>query len=205
MRSAIAHSAWTAPVAGCGALPSITCLAAGAAAAHRFDPAAALVLIVEASRLYGTAGDAKLAWPGAAARMSTVETGATPRCAGTSVTAIDHVQVTVPEELEGAAKRFYGEVLGLREIAKPAALRARGGAWYQLGATQFHLAIEPGADGSASRRHVCFRTHDLAAMRRRIAAAGCPVADEEPQADGLQRFFTRDPAGNRVEIGARTA
>ena len=40
-------------------------------------------------------------------------------------------------------------------------------------------------------------------MRRRVAAAGHPIADEEPQADGLRRFFTRDPAGNRVELGER--
>jgi putative Holliday junction resolvase len=119
------------------------------------------------------------------------------------ILALDHVQVTVPKEREEEAKRFYGEILGLREIEKPTALKARGGAWYALGPTQFHLAIEPGADGGPSRRHVCFRVADLEAMRTRLAAAGCIIDEEQPQADGLSRFFTRDPAGNRIEIGER--
>ncbi len=77
------------------------------------------------------------------------------------IIAIDHVQVTVPMALEGAAKRLYGEVLGLSEIAKPDALKARGGAWYALGEAQFHLAVEADADGRGSRRHVCFRAAGL--------------------------------------------
>src|SRR5258708_34948920 len=117
------------------------------------------------------------------------------------VVAIDHVQVTVPKEREREAKRFYGEVLGLAEIEKPEALKQRGGAWYAIGNAQFHLAIEAAAEGGGSRRHVCFRVGDLERMRARVGAAGFAIAEEEPQADGLRRFFTRDPAGNRVEIG----
>ena len=120
------------------------------------------------------------------------------------ITAIDHVQVTVPPETEASAKRFYGEVLGLHEIAKPADLRARGGAWYRLGNGQLHLAIDQGASGSASRRHVCLAVDNLAAARDAMIAAGLDVIDEPIQADGLARFFLRDPAGNRVEIGQRT-
>ncbi|MBI1774553.1 MAG: VOC family protein [Proteobacteria bacterium] len=119
--------------------------------------------------------------------------------------AIDHVQVTVPPELEAAAKVFYGQVLGLGEIAKPEALKRRGGAWYALGNAQFHIAIEPGAAGAGSRRHVCFRVADLEGMRARVLAAGFAVTEDQPQADGLERFFTHDPAGNRVEIGWRPA
>ena len=110
----------------------------------------------------------------------------------------------MPRELEADAKRFYGEILGLVELDKPDALKSRGGAWYRLGDAQFHLAIEAEADGNASRRHVCFRVADLAGIRARVAGAGCPIAEEQPQADGLKRFFTRDPAGNRVELGERT-
>ena len=120
------------------------------------------------------------------------------------VVAIDHVQVTVPKERESEAKRFYGEVLGLAEIEKPEALKQRGGAWYAIGNAQFHLVIEAAAEGGGSRRHVCFRVGDLERMRARVGAAGFAIAEEEPQADGLRRFFTRDPAGNRVEIGERT-
>ena len=36
------------------------------------------------------------------------------------ITAIHHVNVTVAAELETAAKNFYGAVLGLKQIPKPA-------------------------------------------------------------------------------------
>jgi len=38
---------------------------------------------------------------------------------------IDHVQVAAPAACEAAARRFYGGLLGLEEIPKPAALAAR--------------------------------------------------------------------------------
>lgn len=120
-----------------------------------------------------------------------------------AINGVDHVQITVPPELERAAKHFYGEVLGIREIRKPEDLKARGGAWYQLGNAQFHLAIDPGASGSGSRRHVCLAVDDLDAARTALKAQGLDTVAEPIQADGLARFFLRDPAGNRVEIGQR--
>jgi hypothetical protein len=44
------------------------------------------------------------------------------------ITAVDHVQLAAPPGCEDAARRFFGELLGLRELEKPAALAARGGA-----------------------------------------------------------------------------
>jgi catechol 2,3-dioxygenase-like lactoylglutathione lyase family enzyme len=39
----------------------------------------------------------------------------------------DHVQIAAPVGCEDAARRFYGGLLGLRELEKPEILRARGG------------------------------------------------------------------------------
>lgn len=120
-----------------------------------------------------------------------------------TITRIDHVQLTVPPEQENAAKRFYGEILGLAEIEKPEELKPRGGAWYQLDKAQLHLAIDPGASGVGSRRHICLAVDNLDAARSALKRQGIEVIDEPIQADGLARFFIRDPAGNRVEIGQR--
>ena len=46
---------------------------------------------------------------------------------------LDHVQVAAPAGCETPARRFYGELLGLVEIDKPAPLAARGGVWFALG------------------------------------------------------------------------
>jgi catechol 2,3-dioxygenase-like lactoylglutathione lyase family enzyme len=58
------------------------------------------------------------------------------------VTALDHVQVAMPQGQEAAARAFYGGVLGLPEIAKPESLAARGGVWFQCGHQQLHLGVE---------------------------------------------------------------
>jgi catechol 2,3-dioxygenase-like lactoylglutathione lyase family enzyme len=58
------------------------------------------------------------------------------------VTCIDHVQIAAPEGCESAARDFYGSVLGMKEIEKPAALRARGGCWFESGSQQLHLGVE---------------------------------------------------------------
>jgi catechol 2,3-dioxygenase-like lactoylglutathione lyase family enzyme len=54
-----------------------------------------------------------------------------------------------------------------------------------------------------SKRHVCLLTEDLAAAKQAAQLAGLAI-EEESRAEGLTRFFLRDPAGNRVEIGTRS-
>ena len=43
------------------------------------------------------------------------------------LTALDHVQLAMPAGEEENARRFYRDLLGLPEIAKPPVLAARGG------------------------------------------------------------------------------
>ena len=52
------------------------------------------------------------------------------------ITGLDHVQVAAPPGCEAAARAFYGELLRLAEVAKPAPMRASGGVWFSLGAQQ---------------------------------------------------------------------
>ncbi len=117
------------------------------------------------------------------------------------ITGIDHVQMSVPRVLEADCLAFYRNVLGLTEIPKPEELRARGGAWFQVGAAQFHIGVDP-EPFPKSKRHVCFLVPDLAEARAAVVAKGA-VIEEEGIAEGLHRFFVRDPAGNRIEIGQR--
>ena len=111
--------------------------------------------------------------------------------------ALHHINVTVPGDAEAAAKHFYGNILGLEEIFKPDVSRSRG-AWYQLGAVQLHLSIEDAQP--PSRRHVCYQVRDVAAAERHFRDAGIDILDDERPIAGVQRFFLRDPGGNRIEI-----
>jgi catechol 2,3-dioxygenase-like lactoylglutathione lyase family enzyme len=114
---------------------------------------------------------------------------------------IHHVNVTVPKSLEDAAKHFYGVVMGLDEVAKPADSRGRGGAWYQLGPLQLHLSIEkPFDQNCVSKRHVCYTVSNLAAAEERFRSAGVEILPDDMPTPGWSRFYVRDPGGNRLEI-----
>lgn len=120
---------------------------------------------------------------------------------GIGVQRVDHVNVTVSVALEPAAKRFYGEILGLAEIPKPDAARARGGAWYQCGAVQLHLSREERPAGEpVSRRHMCVVVADLVAAEAACRAAGLAIEPDERPIPGWSRFYVRDPGGNLIEV-----
>ena len=120
------------------------------------------------------------------------------------ITELNHVNVTVPTSVEDAAKHFYGVVLGLAEVPKPAESRGRGGAWYQLGATQLHLSREDSVkDNQKSKRHVCYLVRDLAAAEKHLRAAGVEIIPDDMPVPGWPRFYVHDPGGNRIEIAER--
>jgi catechol 2,3-dioxygenase-like lactoylglutathione lyase family enzyme len=100
-----------------------------------------------------------------------------------------------------AARDFYGRVLGLEPAPRPADAGGRPGCWFRSGDCELHLSLESGADNASSKRHVAFEVDDLAAVRRHLSQAGCPIEEGRP-IPGVERFFIRDPAGNRIEFFA---
>jgi catechol 2,3-dioxygenase-like lactoylglutathione lyase family enzyme len=114
------------------------------------------------------------------------------------VTALHHVNVTVPTELEGAAKDFYASTLGLKQIPKPATSR-QSGAWYQIGETQIHLSIEDEVQ-QLSSRHVCLSVSDLAEAEKKFREAGVEIIPDPRPNPNSPRFYVRDPGGNQLEI-----
>jgi catechol 2,3-dioxygenase-like lactoylglutathione lyase family enzyme len=115
------------------------------------------------------------------------------------VITLHHVNVTVPPELERAAKEFYARVLGLTQVAKPEGTR-KSGAWYQIGATQLHLSVETETFRDLSSRHICFTVSDLKETERKFREAGVEIIPDARPIAGTSRFYVRDPAGNMLEI-----
>lgn len=111
------------------------------------------------------------------------------------VTQIDHVSVLITDVER--SRRFYGELLGLKEIAKPRTFDFVV-LWFQLGATQLHLLLKDQAD-TRSARHFALRVADIQAARARCAAHGLAMQETTP-IPGAERFFISDPDGNRIEI-----
>jgi catechol 2,3-dioxygenase-like lactoylglutathione lyase family enzyme len=122
---------------------------------------------------------------------------------GISFEGIDHVQLAAPPGCEAEARRFFGELLGLRELPKPAPLAVRGGLWFQCGAQQIHIGIEKDFR-AAKKAHPAIRLTDEAsveALKTRLHTAGVATRDD-PEIDDSSRFFADDPWGNRLEFVA---
>ena len=116
---------------------------------------------------------------------------------------LDHVQIAAPPGCEAEARRWYGELLALPELEKPAPLRGRGGAWFELGSGQLHVGVEAGFE-PARKAHPALRVDDLDALAARLEAAGSPVRwDDAIPAE--RRFYSEDPWGNRIEFLAAGA
>jgi catechol 2,3-dioxygenase-like lactoylglutathione lyase family enzyme len=114
------------------------------------------------------------------------------------ITGIDHVQLAMPKGRESEARNFYGLLLGLSEVQKPAGLAGRGGCWFGGPATMIHLGVEP--DFRAARKaHPALLTDDIGELSKRLLAHGFEV-EFDLALPGTQRFFTHDPFGNRLEF-----
>jgi catechol 2,3-dioxygenase-like lactoylglutathione lyase family enzyme len=112
--------------------------------------------------------------------------------------AIDHVQLAMPAGEEAAARRFYGDLLGMTEIAKPPELAKRGGCWFASGSVQLHLGVE--ADfRPAKKAHPALRCRDYIAMTSRLRGAGIEITSDD-SIPGVQRCHIHDPFGNRIEL-----
>jgi catechol 2,3-dioxygenase-like lactoylglutathione lyase family enzyme len=117
---------------------------------------------------------------------------------GLRVTGLDHVTVTAPEELADEVVAWYRDVLGLEAIKKPEGAGA-GGGWLQVGAHQVHISVAP--QNPPERAHFCLVVDDFEAAVGALRDAGCHI-EQARAIPGRRRFFTRDPAGNRIEIAA---
>jgi glyoxylase I family protein len=102
-----------------------------------------------------------------------------------------------------ASKRFFGEVVGLKELDRPAF--DFPGAWYALGDRQLHLIEQSGAgrevEGRISRSdHMALEVADLAPVRAALEAAGIDYATGGNDHLGFSQVFCSDPDGHTVEF-----
>lgn len=115
---------------------------------------------------------------------------------------LDHVQIAAPAGGEEEARRFFGGLLGLPELAKPEPLASRGGAWFQVGPQELHVGVETEFE-PARKAHPALAVENVDELAARLEAAGIEIRwdDELP---GVRRFYAEDPWGNRLEFLQRT-
>ncbi len=124
---------------------------------------------------------------------------------------LNHVSITVTDVAK--AREFYGTLLGLSEIPRPAFNFP--GIWYSLGnGLSLHIILNDGLVRPAVERekiearypHFALWTDDADAAAARIEQLGLPCRDVVSGPTGLRQVFVKDPDGNMVEfIGPTTA
>lgn len=113
---------------------------------------------------------------------------------------LQHVAIARPPDSDHAARSFYGELLGLKEMTPPTSLQSLGVLWYQIGdASELHIFVEQPGGQDLSGRHFCLAVEDVEGLRLRLIDAGVKVAADVPIPD-RPRYFVRDPFGNLIEL-----
>jgi catechol 2,3-dioxygenase-like lactoylglutathione lyase family enzyme len=114
------------------------------------------------------------------------------------IVGVDHVQLAMPTGREAEARAFYSGLLGIPELAKPPALAARGGVWFESGPLKIHLGVDPDFR-PARKAHPGLLVRGLEALIEELRRAGHDIATDEPLEDYL-RVYVNDPFGNRLEL-----
>jgi glyoxylase I family protein len=117
--------------------------------------------------------------------------------------ALNHIARTT-KNLE-SSRRFYIDVLGCREISRPAFNFA--GSWLYVAGLQFHLIEDlatPDSPATINTResHIAFRVADLDAMERRLQAHKVLYRRSSIQDRKIDQIFFRDPDGWMIEVGS---
>lgn len=119
-----------------------------------------------------------------------------------AILGLDHIQLAIPEGGENRARAFFVELLGMREVEKPANLSPKG-CWFEGGALNLHLGVDP-EFRPARKAHPAILVDDIEDLRRKLEGAGYQSYDDKP-VEGYHRFFSHDPFGNRIEFMQTTA
>jgi catechol 2,3-dioxygenase-like lactoylglutathione lyase family enzyme len=112
---------------------------------------------------------------------------------------LHHVSIAMPAGAGDRARAFYGGLLGLSEIDRPALLNEMDLVWFDLGlGRQLHLFAaetvgpQPGA-------HMALASMEYDGLIARLEQAQVAAKHDESWL-GQRRCFVRDPFGNLIEL-----
>ena len=115
------------------------------------------------------------------------------------IEALDHYNICT-SDLD-RARRFYSDVVGLRDGERPPF--GRPGAWMYLGEQAVvHISTSrtPASRKSDAFDHVAFRAQGLDETRARLRAHGVHFQEFAVPENDLHQVFFRDPDGTEIEL-----
>ena len=107
--------------------------------------------------------------------------------------------VTMTPGGEAEARRFYGQLLGLRETMKTPGER---GVWFQAEGKTFKVSPDPAHKPAGEKPQARFRVDKAEPLRMALDKARFRHYDA-PHVVGTRGFYAHDPFGNRVELRER--
>lgn len=118
-----------------------------------------------------------------------------------NVLRLQHTSVPMPPDGHDAARRFYGQALGMREVQPPSGLMTGRLVWFRAGEDghEVHVFADDTMDRKSTAQHLCLQVDDLPAMRTRLADHGVAI-DETIAITNRPRCFVHDPFGNQIEL-----
>ena len=125
---------------------------------------------------------------------------------GIEIETLHHVSLSVTD-LE-RSRAFYGGVLGLREIERPAF--DFPGAWFALGDRQLHLIVHTTprslrgtTEVDPRDGHFALRVSNRRDALARLRAHGVEVRDNPRNATPWEQIHLTDPDGNVIQLNTR--
>ena len=126
---------------------------------------------------------------------------------------LDHAALLV-KDVE-RSRRFYGQILGMKEVLRPSNFTFPG-AWFRQGSAEIHLIgeaepgraaqVQPGGyhPDELSRgygAHIAFEVANLEETRHHLQAHDVAiVGGPRPRGDGVLQMYVLDPDGYIVEL-----
>ena len=108
-------------------------------------------------------------------------------------------EVGMPPGGEAEARRFYGQILGLKETMKPPGEK---GVWFATDSGLFKVLPRAPFSPANKEPQARFRVDKAESMRMALDKARLRHYDA-PHVVGTRGFYAHDPFGNRVELRER--
>jgi glyoxylase I family protein len=132
------------------------------------------------------------------------------------IRSLDHASMYVKDVEK--SRYFYGQVLGMQEVARPSSFKFPG-AWFRKGNAEIHLIgedepgraaqLHPGSFNSSElasghAAHIAFEVSDLEAAQRHLKQHNVElVGGPRPRGDGVTQMYVLDPDNYIVELFVR--